>query len=504
MFYTLIDFSDFYKKYNLKSYPFDKYTSEKEVEFSSKLFVKQADYSLIKDTFDRGETLTLIGNRGTGKTAVLMELDRSILDRSKKLICYIDNFEEIKFKKSTTEINESEYYYLIAKKITIQLVENTIAKKKAIRKLSEDDKIFFSYLISEFLDEVTKERIVEKIENIQLSFLKKLANKFSKIIHLFANYGVEAATSSLNAIITAHYPKLPQINEKQMKNIFPYLEFQVEKNFNNIEKGFSFLKRVCKLVNKIGFDRIIVFLDKLDEDTRFESDAQEIANFIKPLLSSSNLQENKDIQLVTSVWKIPFNYIKHAVRTQKYKFYDLEWKDEELVHVFNKRIEVFTDGNPIKFEDFFEDVEITPEIKELSNKNPRDLWHIFNYMLREQFLNNWHENKLENKNIELAMEKYVKEFNYFEYYPRVKNARSNSMDIYKYSNHLIKLTSDEFTANQLNSEAGTGSSTQNYITSMQRIGLVKALDRKRAGGTLYKIIDPKIRYARKYKLKLEK
>ncbi|GIN78208.1 MULTISPECIES: hypothetical protein [Bacillus] len=78
------------------------------------------------------------------------------------------------------------------------------------------------------------------------------------------------------------------------------------------------------------------------------------------------------------------------------------------------------------------------------------------------------------------------------------------MDIYKYSNHLIKLTSDEFTANQLNSEAGTGSSTQNYITSMQRIGLVKALDRKRAGGTLYKIIDPKIRYARKYKLKLEK
>jgi len=498
-----MEFSAFYKKFNLKSYPFDKYTSEKEVEFGSKLFVKQSEYSLIKDTFDRGETLTIIGNRGTGKTAVLKELNRNISENSDTLICYIDNFEEIKYKKDTSEVNESNYYYLIAKKITIQLVENTITKKKSIRKLNEDDKVFLSYLITEFLDEVTKERLVEKIENVQLSLWKRVANKLCRPLHFLANYGMEVATNSLNAIITSHYPTLPQIDEKRVRNILPYIEFKVEKNFVDIEKGFSFLKKVCKLTKKIGFNKIVVFLDKLDEDTRFENDAQEIANFIKPLLSSSNLQEGKDIQLVTSVWKIPFNFIIHTVRTQKYKFYDLEWKDVELVNVFNKRIEVFAEGDPMKFEDFFEDVQITPSIIELSNNNPRDLWHIFDKMLKEQFLNNWQNAKLENKNIEIAMGKFVKEFNYFEYYPKVKKAKSNSMDIKKYAYHLIKLSSDEFTANQLNSECGTGGSTQNYINGMQRIGLVKALDRKRSGGTLYMIIDPKIRYARKHKLELE-
>ena len=69
------------------------------------------------------------------------------------------------------------------------------------------------------------------------------------------------------------------------------------------------------------------------------------------------------------------------------------------------------------------------------------------------------------------------------------------MDIYRYINHLLKLPDIEFTSNQLNSYAGTGSSTNNYISSMQAMGLIVRTDAKIGTGVVYRINDPKVIYA---------
>ena len=69
------------------------------------------------------------------------------------------------------------------------------------------------------------------------------------------------------------------------------------------------------------------------------------------------------------------------------------------------------------------------------------------------------------------------------------------MDIYRYINHLLKLPDSEFTANQLNSYAGTGGSTNNFIGSMQAMGLIVRTDSKIGAGVVYRINDPKVIYA---------
>lgn len=91
----------------------------------------------------------------------------------------------------------------------------------------------------------------------------------------------------------------------------------------------------------------------------------------------------------------------------------------------------------------------------------------------------------------------IPNFSFYEYYPRRKNARKNTNDIYSYIKYLSSLNNtDEFTNDELRSCANTGGSTTNYITGMMNIGLVKKTDLKRAGGSvIYKIIDPKITYA---------
>ena len=60
----------------------------------------------------------------------------------------------------------------------------------------------------------------------------------------------------------------------------------------------------------------------------------------------------------------------------------------------------------------------------------------------------------------------------------------------------IKDPEGEFTNSELKTAASTGGSTTNYITGMQNIGLVDKTSKKRSGGAvIYKILDPKVKYA---------
>ncbi|WP_454915114.1 hypothetical protein [Xanthobacter sediminis] len=134
------------------------------------------------------------------------------------------------------------------------------------------------------------------------------------------------------------------------------------------------------------------------------------------------------------------------------------------------------------------------EILELSNGNPRDLWHLMNRIFRAQYSINARTNVIEKAAIQKGMTDFVKNFNFYEYYPKKANARSNSMDVYAYIRHLLHLDSLTFTRNQLNSKAGTGSSTQNYTVGMESLGLIEK-DVSARGEISYQIRDPKVRYA---------
>ena len=96
-----------------------------------------------------------------------------------------------------------------------------------------------------------------------------------------------------------------------------------------------------------------------------------------------------------------------------------------------------------------------------------------------------------------GLHNFVENFQFYEYYPRKKNAQKNTNDIYSYINYLLKLPKvNEFTNGELRDAASTGGSTTNYITGMMNIGLVKKTDKKRAGGAvIYQISDPKVSYA---------
>jgi len=258
----------------------------------------------------------------------------------------------------------------------------------------------------------------------------------------------------------------------------------------------TLLRRLCELILKSTGHKPIVLLDRLDEDSRLANDAEKIAAFVEPLLTDNNLLGLSELQTILFVWKTPYRFIAEKVRSQKYFCPSIKWDTAALKSVLNKRLEVFSEKRMTDHRELFmsPDSDLVGQAFRLANGVPRDLWHVMNKLFEEQFRLDPEATSFTDSAIQRAIRRFVTEFNYFEYYPRKANARRDTMDIYSYYAHLRKVGAVDFTKNQLNERAGTGSSTNNYLVGMERIGLVERLHQER-GQVYFRITDSKVVYA---------
>lgn len=122
------------------------------------------------------------------------------------------------------------------------------------------------------------------------------------------------------------------------------------------------------------------------------------------------------------------------------------------------------------------------------------MWHLLSIAFEEQFSIDA-KSLLTDDAVEKAIVKFITDFNYYEYYPKKSKARKNSMDVNAYIKHLQKLKSIEVTKSHLNKNAQTGSSTTNYVTAMERMGLIKKTHKKSNGAVIYTVNDAKVSFA---------
>jgi len=373
--------------------------------------------------------------------------------------------------------------------------------------LNKEEKVLLSYLLLEFLPPFSQDQLKDKISKIQIPFWTRAANWGYNRIRGVLNLGGTVVKNIAYQYLLKYYSFLPPIeNENQIQEFFPELKLNVDIDFFNQAISFRLLQRVGAIAKKLGFNKPVILLDRLDEDPRFENDAEIISEFLTPFLTDGNLLSINEFQLVFFIWSTPFRFIEELVRTQKYYCPSLLWSKHDLEKLINRRLKVYSSNLIINYRTLF-DISITEtdisRIFELANSNPRDLIHIFKILFEEQYRTDQTVSSFNITTLNQAFTRFVLDFNYFEYYPKKSNARANTMDIYSYAAHLLKLNEAEFTKNQLNEKAGTGGSTNNYVVGMEKIGLIENA-RQEHGTTIYKIKDPKIIYCQKHKLELKK
>jgi len=373
--------------------------------------------------------------------------------------------------------------------------------------LNKEEKVLLSYLLFEFLPPVSQDVLKDKISKIQVPFHVRPLNWVYNKVRGPLNFGATVAKNVAYQYILKHISYLPPIeDEGQIQEFFPELKLNVDRSFFTQEVTFRLFKKVGDISNKLGFKKPVLLLDRLDEDTRFENDADIISEFITPFLTDTNLLSIKEFQIVYFIWSTPFRFIEDLVRTQKYYCPSLKWSKQDLEKLLNRRLEFYSVSRITNYKKMFDKTVSEDDIEkvfELANSNPRDLIHIFKILFEEQYRKNPDAVVFTKELLNDALTKFVLDFNYFEYYPRKSNARANTMDIYSYAAHLLKLDNEEFSKNQLNEKAGTGGSTNNYVVSMEKIGLIENI-RSDKGNAVYKIKDPKVVFCQRHNLDLKK
>ena len=489
---STISFEEFYQSVGLGRYPFRERTAEKEN--TSELFIKPLDYSRLHDDLASSHSVVVSGNRGSGKTITLLDLKGKI--DSNRVFCLIDHFEAVE-----AEDNQLDFYSLILQNLTKSVLIFISDNQKSLKRISRDDKVLLSFLIMKYGDSITDHQLYSKLEGVQLSWIKRLINKISEPLTTLVNYGTTAITNFGNELLTKHFGAyLPNISEGTVKKIFPDIQFPVENQFKSVPISYSLLDSALKMITRLTGNIPVVLIDKLDEDMRLENDAELVSNFFKDLVCNNNLLMNPNIQLVISVWEIPFQHLSTVFRESKVSVYYIRWDRAQLEIVLNHRLSVYSNRQMTDYRKLFDSDVLESDINdiyELSNSNPRDLWGIFDAIFSAQYLIDSSSQLISRRALIDGLHRFVENFQFYEYYPRKKKAQKNTNDIYSYINYLLKLPKvNEFTNSELREAASTGGSTTNYITGMMNIGLVKKTDRKRPGGAvIYQINDPKVSYA---------
>ncbi|GJD34210.1 P-loop ATPase, Sll1717 family [Methylobacterium aerolatum] len=488
-----VSFGDFYKSFGFSEYPFSVYTSENERSHGKDLFVDFSMYSPIIEGFNNGRTMLLAGDRGTGKTAIIYDFCRKVDENC--LVVNISDYSDLK-----VGFNSEDFYNYIICQLSERLFAKMASDKKTGSQLNKSDKVLLSYFLAKHVKQASKDDLHRKIVNLQVDWKTRLGGTIYSILRIPLNIGANATVTFLSDIIAqaAGVAKHPT----EFREYFQDMTSAVDDDFSDTGSSLSTLKKLTALAKKVGYSRIVIVLDKIDEDARLNNSAEEIAEFIEPIVTDVRLLTTEEFQVVVALWIIPYNMLKDKVRTQKIYCPSVSWDNTDLVSAANRRVSVFSSKNVREVSSIFEDGSDTVgflEILELANKNPRDLWHLLDKSFRAQYKIDPNSSKISANALAHGINDFVCQFNFYEYYPRKSNARANSMDIYAYIKHLVKLPGPDFTKNQLNDKAGTGGSTHNYVVAMESMGLVERSGQS-GGSTTFRIRDPKVVHALKNNL----
>lgn len=487
-------FEEYYKWLGFDEYPFGVYTAEAEAERHEDLYLRPANYSVLIEGL-RNTSAIVIGERGTGKTALSTEAGK-VLERDNNLVVRVDEFSDLRQDYSTEDL-----YEFLTKRISAAFFMKVADHPLWLERLSKDERIELSLFLHHFVGANTKRQLREKIMRIQNSIYKRWFIVAFNFVRGALNYGIRAAVKIASDALTRHFSALPPVDFDNTE-YFGKLEIEVDDSFTVEQRSYHYLERICRLAHKVGIKKIYVVIDKVDEDTRFRNDAELIADFIKPIASNNKILTADFFHMLMFFWSTSFNYIKSEVRTNRITFQELVWDPEGLRLVADKRVSVFSGNKLRSLAEVFENVtdEDMHEIIYMCNRNPRDLWHILDKCIKCQYEID-PTKRVGQEAIRQGIRSFVTGFNYYEYYPRKANARKNSMDVYAYIKHLLKLDDYRFTKDKLNSMAGTGSSTSNYVVAMENMGLIARTQEKAQGGAvIYEIRDPKVIYAMKHKI----
>lgn len=480
--------------------PFSTFSAEEEKSFLNKIYINPLFYDTLKSDLKKGHSRFILGARGIGKTALLLQL-KTALEKENVFTLIIDEFDGVPIK-----INETELTRLIIEKLVTAFCIQISKFPEGLKKLDKNQREKLSFIIKEFFITLSK-RQYEKLYNKADSY--KTRNFFRNIWNRVLNRPINFLISGGIEIVAETARKsmgLPITDGKEFyKNYVPELtleqierEKKPEKFLANFKALKGILNDLTEIIHGSGFATTVIFFDKIDEYTKLNSGISAVADFLETFLKDTTILMNKSYSLVFSLWDVlKPDLTNSGVRFDKIKPIDITWQTDNLKEILNTRIKYFSNGRKTISDIILSDIKIN-EIIALSNYSPRYLFRQLSYIYDQQAEINNQSKILSDEAIEKGQLVYSTGFEYYAIYP---TKRGSKEDILTNINRLLKIGKEIIRTKDFVEIYKVSTPTAiSYIKIVQEYNLVKELTETDGGAKMYEIQDPVIKHLIKYGL----
>lgn len=489
---------ELYQNLEFSDNPFSTFSAEEEKRFLNDIYINPLFYATLKSDLVNGHSRFILGARGIGKTALLLQL-KNALDKDNAFTIIIDEFDDIPPTNNQVGLTR-----LIIERLVTNYCIKIAKDPKGLRKLDKHQKEKLSFIIKEFFVTLSKsqyEKLYNKTDKIKTrnAFKNIWNNLFNKPINFLISGGIEIVAETARKAMG-----LPITDGREFyKNYVPELTLEQIEREKNPEKFLSNFKSLKEILNDLteiiqasGFKTTIVFFDKIDEYTKLNSSISAVADFLAEFLKDTTILMNRSYSLVFSLWDVLKPELTNSgVRFDKIKPIDITWQTDNLKTILNKRIEYFSGGKKSIGDIILSDNKLN-DIIELSNNSPRYLFRQLSYIYDQQVEINRNSKVLTDEAIEKGQLIYSKSFEYYAIYP---TKRGSKEDILTNINRLLRIgksiikSKDFVEIFKVSSQSGNS-----YLRIVQEYNLVKELTETEAGAKLYEIQDPVLKHLMKY------
>lgn len=366
------------------------------------------------------------------------------------------------------------------------------------KRLAKDDREKLAFLINVFFKNISKTKVKELYEEISGEKKKNVFKRFCNYFLIKPINIILSGASNVAGVTVNKALGLPIID-----NNVVYLQFISELSENGAEKEYSkmgykdikeILRETAILIEKLGYKKLVVFFDKLDEYSKLKSQIDSIVEFIEPITTDTSLIYSQEFGLEFLLWnKLKEKMKEKQVRFDKARPIDIDWSKDELRKILSRRLSFFSKYK-VKVEQIFLESNRLDMVIELANGSPRQLTMLLAKIYEEQAKMDGNVKKFSNEAVQQGMDHFCQNFEYELFYP--------NMSIKDVINRILKVRKTEFTISDLASVTKKSIPTAtNWIRTMKNVGFVEETEGNNGGkAKVYKVIEPKIRYMLEHEL----
>lgn len=484
---------ELYERLKFTKNPFSTFSAEQEKKFLEKVFIEPNNYKSLKSDISENRSRFIVGARGIGKTALIYKL-KNDLENQNVFTVLLDDYEGIPIKN-----NKKQFLKLIIQE-TIKLFCVSISQNpELLKQFDKYDKEKLSFIIAEFFQTISKSEL-ENYYNKATKFIvrnrfRQAYNKiFNKPINLILSGSIELASDALSKSFS-----LPKAESQVFyKNYLPELELEQiikepnpEKFLDNYKSMKLIWADLAYLINKSGFKTLTVLFDRADEYTAIGQGIDSITEFLKEILIDTSLLLAENYSFVVGIWDATKNnFDSQGVRFDKIKPFNINWNDQQLEEILNKRT-LFFSSNKIRAKDIFIDNSIS-KIVDLSDSSPRYLFRQLSVIYDTQNNINSKVDKISKEAVSKGQKIYSKDFEFYAVFPSKKGSKE---DILVNINRLLKIGKLQIKTKDFIDIAKVSTPTAiNYIKIVQNYGLVKYIGETENGAKTYEIQNPVVKH----------